>query len=89
MGSDEEWNDLAQGLEPILPIKISIHDPFSVADLRTSAVTLKNGFETTFFITPTKVDSSSNLKEVPVDKRNCWFEDEAVKLFLFRYAIFI
>ena len=66
--------------------KIKIHDPFSIADIRTS-VNVKAGYETTFVITPSQIVASQDVKYMAPDRRNCLFNDETGKLLLFKYLV--
>ena len=65
---------------------IKIHDPSSVADIRTS-VNVKAGYETTFVITPSQIVASQDVKDMAPDRRNCLFNDETRKLRLFKYLL--
>ena len=65
---------------------IKIHDPSSVADIRTS-VNVKAGYETTFVITPSQIVASKDVKDMAPDRRNCLFNDETGKLRLFKYLL--
>ena len=66
--------------------KINIHDPSSVADLRTAGINVIPGYETTFLITPSKIVTSEDVRDLPFYKRNCLFQDEADNLILFKYV---
>ena len=67
-----------------IDFEIKIHDPFSVADVRTS-VNVKAGYETTFVITPSQIVASNDVKDMAPSRRNCSFDDETDKLHLFKY----
>ena len=69
-------------------IKISIHDPFSAADLRTAGINVIPGYETTFLITPSQIVTSEEVKDLPFYRRNCLFQDEADNLVLFKYLFY-
>ena len=64
--------------------KINIHDPFSAADLRTSGLEIKAGYETTFFITPSEIVATEGVRDLAPHRRNCTFYDEMSKLVLFK-----
>ena len=65
------------------PFKIAIHDPMATADLRGSGVEVEPGYVTTFLITPSQIVSSSNLKVLNEEQRQCRFHSEGRKLKLF------
>ena len=64
--------------------EINIHDPFSAADLRTSGLEIKAGYETTFSITPSEIVATEGVRELAPHRRNCTFYDEKNKLSLFK-----
>lgn len=63
--------------------KIAIHDPMSTADLRRSGVEVEPGLVTTFLITPSQIVTSSSLKVLNEQQRQCRFHFESEKLKLF------
>ena len=64
--------------------QINIHDPFSAADLITSEIHVKAGYETTFLITPSEIVATEGVRDLAPHRRNCTFYDEKSKLFLFK-----
>ena len=65
--------------------QLNIHNPFSSADLRSSGIDVKAGYETTFLITSSQIDATNEVKDLAPDRRNCLFVDENEKLILFKY----
>ena len=65
--------------------QINIHDPFSAADLITSGIDIKAGYETTFLITPSQIVATDEVKDLAPYRRKCTFSDETSKLVLFKY----
>ena len=61
-----------------------MHDPFSAADLRTSGIHVKAGYETTFLITPSQIVATDEVKGLAPHRRKCTFDDETSKLILFK-----
>ena len=72
------------GFVPIEPFRISIHDPLSIADLRSSGVDVEVGYVSTFLITPSQIVTSPTAKNLPKEKRKCLFQEESNKLTLFK-----
>ena len=64
--------------------QLNIHNPFSSADLRSSGIDVKAGYETTFLITPSQIVATDEVKDLAPHKRNCTFHDETSKLILFK-----
>ena len=77
--------NLEEGSGKAKKFKINIHDPFSAADLRTAGINVIPGYETTFLITPSKIVTSEDVRDLPFYKRKCLFQDEADNLVLFKY----
>ena len=67
--------------------QINIHDPFSAADLITSGIDVKAGFETTFLITPSQIVAIDGVKDLAPHRRNCLFVEETDSLVLFKYVL--
>ena len=65
--------------------QLNIHNPFSTADLRSSGIDIKAGYETTFLITPSQIVDTNEVKDLAPHRRNCLFVDETDKLILFKY----
>ena len=63
--------------------KIAIHDPMSAGDLRRSGVEVEPGYVTTFLITPSQIVTSSNVKGLNEDQRQCRYHLEGKELKLF------
>ena len=76
----------AYGLEVILEkdpnseddeqLKVVIHNPLSIPDLRTSGVDVEYGFTTSVKITPSQLKTSESTKGLKMNQRKCNFEDE-------------
>ena len=64
------------GFKAIPPFRISIHDPMSIADLRSTGVDIEAGYISTFLITPSQKVTSPEVKSLPMNKRNCSFPSE-------------
>ena len=67
-----------------LPFKVSIHDPMSVGDIKSSGFEVMPGYVTTFLITPTQIVSSESTMQLPPSKRICLFQHENNDLTLFK-----
>ena len=80
-----DFSQYSQGdFKETLPIKVSIHDPMSIADLRSSGVEVQPGYVSTFLISPSQIVTSEAAKNLPISKRNCLFQHESRRLSLFR-----
>ena len=65
------------------PIKIGLHDPVSLADLTTSSIVVKPKHVTTILITPQRIESSDEVKQIPNELRKCNFFNEVEESSIF------
>ena len=62
--------------KPVPPFKLALHDPKMPADLRRAGVEVEPGYKSTFLITPSIVESSSEIRSMDQASRGCKFEEE-------------
>ncbi len=63
--------------------RVTLHDPYKPADLRSEGVSIKPGYASTFLITPSQVVTSDSVGRLDLDKRNCKFHSENGTLRIF------
>ena len=71
------------GYKKSFPIRISVHDPMSIANLDQGA-NVEVGYETTILITPSQIVTSPSAKGLPIEKRNCLFKKDSRRLEFFK-----
>ncbi len=64
--------------------RITLHDPFRPADLRSEGVEVMPGYLSTFLVTPSQVVTSPSIEGVDLRRRNCKFRGENGGLKVFR-----
>ncbi len=70
--------------EMLLPaFRIVLHDPRKPADLRTSGINVQPGYRTQISVTPSQLETSDDVKQLPIGRRNCKFNDESEGLQIF------
>ena len=65
------------------PIKVSIHDPISLASMTTSSIEVKLGYSTTFLISAQQIQATDDTRSIPIKERQCEFQNEAFHSKLF------
>jgi hypothetical protein len=71
-------------IKPYNVFKVSIHDPMSIADLRTTGVDVEVGYLSTFLISPSQIVTSRNAQSLSEKRRECRFQHERKGLKLFK-----
>ena len=80
MDPDPKNNDV----KPYKPFKVSIHDPLTIADLRSTGVEVEPGYLSTFLITPSQIVTSQTVMALKEERRECRFKKEHEKLKIFQ-----
>ncbi len=71
-------------IKPYKPFKVSIHDPLTIADLRSTGVEVEPGYLSTFLITPSQIVTSPTVMGLEESRRGCRFKDETQDLVIFK-----
>ena len=67
LGSDARFYD---------QLKVLVHSPFEPALVESSAISLTKGMKHTVYISPSKNTMDMALRNLPMSKRDCLFDDE-------------
>jgi hypothetical protein len=79
-----EPNPAKEDIKPYNTFKVSIHDPLSIADLRSSGVDVEVGYVSTFLISPSQIVTSPNAQGISEERRQCRFQHERKGMKLFK-----
>ncbi len=64
-------------------VRVTLHDPNKPADLRGAGIDIRPGYDSTFLITPSQVQTSPDIERIDLARRKCKFPDEIEGLKIF------
>ena len=74
-----KWQQVKQAT-----FQLGIHSNHDMAEIRDSSIKIDAGFKTLIRVNTMQLESQSNIRNIPIKKRNCRFSFESDNLYIFK-----